>query len=129
MLRAVAEQGTGQPSWSQASRKHGNKARGYTQARKTCPVRRVNKTEYNLQQVTSLSLLHYYRENLGQQQQYPLHRESCTSCTLNTMCIHSNCVPFQPFCVFTLLCGFTVCKSSPYSPSQIHHGNSILYTG
>ena len=37
----------------------GSKARGYTKARTTQPVRRFNKTEYNLQQVASLSLLHY----------------------------------------------------------------------
>ena len=36
----------------------GNKARGYIESRTTQPVRRLNKTEYNLQQVISLSLLY-----------------------------------------------------------------------
>ena len=42
----------------------GNKARGYTMARTTQPVRTFNKVECNLQQVASWSLLHYKRENL-----------------------------------------------------------------
>ena len=37
----------------------GNKGRVYTKFRTTQPVRTLNKAEYNLQQVASLSLLHY----------------------------------------------------------------------
>ena len=43
----------------QGIRLAGNKARGYTKAGTTWPVRRSNKAEHNLQQVFSLSLLNY----------------------------------------------------------------------
>ena len=61
----------------------GNKARGYMKARTTQPVRRFNKVEYSLQQVASLLLLHYLKENLGQQQQlYILH-------PVNILCLYT----------------------------------------
>ena len=41
-----------------------NKAKGYAKDRTTWPVRRLNKVEYNLQQVASLAWLHNYREIL-----------------------------------------------------------------
>ena len=44
---------------SPGGRLAGNKARGYTKAGTTQPVRRFSKVEYNLQQVASLWLLHY----------------------------------------------------------------------
>ena len=90
----------------------GNKARGYTKSRTTWPVRRFNKVEYNLQQVTSLSLLHYLTENLGKQQQpYPLPRESRTPNTFRQgaprILVPSHEV-HHTFCTLTAICTFTI---------------------